>query len=301
MTAARTGDRSGASERGDEDPYRWLEEVTGERALAWVRQRNAEAVAELARSARFEALRAEILEVFESTDRIPYIHRRGEYWYNFWRDREHPRGLWRRTTLAEYRTERPRWEILLDVDALARDEDENWVFDGARCLRPDYRRALISLSRGGADATVVREFDMERREFVRDGFQLPEAKSIIRWIDADHVYVGTDFGPGTLTTSGYPRTVRQWRRGQPLAEAELVYEGEPDDISVSAYHDDTVGFERDFVRRNVDFYRTERYLHCGDELRRVEVPGDALVGVFRQWMLIELRSEWTVGRTYPAG
>ena len=283
------------------DPYRWLEEVTSERALSWVRERNAEAVAELARSARFEALRAEILEVFESTDRIPYISRRGEYRYNFWRDREHPRGLWRRTTLAEYRKERPDWEILLDVDALARDEDENWVFDGARCLRPDYRLALISLSRGGADAAVVREFDIERRKFVTDGFTLPEAKSLVRWIDVDHVYVGTDFGPGTLTTSGYPRTVRQWRRGEPLAEAELVYEGEHDDVSVSAYHDDTVGFERDFVRRTVDFYRTERYLRCGDQLRRVEVPDDALVGVHRQWMLIELRSEWTAGRTYPAG
>ncbi|MGH3907858.1 MAG: prolyl oligopeptidase family serine peptidase [Pseudonocardiaceae bacterium] len=295
------GNRSVASGRGDEDPYRWLEDVTGERALSWVRERNAEAVAELAGSARFEALRAEVLDVFESTDRIPYISRRGEYRYNFWRDREHPRGLWRRTTLAEYRTQRPDWEILLDVDALARDEDENWVFHGARCLRPDYRRALISLSRGGADAAVVREFDIERREFVTDGFALPEAKSIVRWIDADRVYVGTDFGPGTLTTCGYPRTIRQWRRGEPLAEAELVYEGKPDDISVSAYHDDTEGFERDFVRRTLDFYRTERYLRCGDQLRRVEVPDDAIVGVHRQWLLIELRSDWTVGETYPAG
>ncbi|HEY2766474.1 MAG TPA: prolyl oligopeptidase family serine peptidase [Pseudonocardiaceae bacterium] len=290
-----------ASGRSEEDPYRWLEEVTGERALSWVRERNAQAVAELARSGRFEALRAEILEVFESTERIPYIGRRGEYRYNFWRDREHPRGLWRRTTLAEYRKEQPDWEILLDVDALARDEDESWVFDGARCLRPDYRRALISLSRGGADAAVVREFDIERREFVTDGFQLPEAKSSVDWIDADRLYVATDFGPGTLTTCGYPRTVRQWRRGEPLAEAELVYQGKIDDISVSAYHDDTEGFERDFVRRAPDFYRSELYLRCGDQLRRVEVPDDAIVGIHRQWLLIELRSAWTVGQTYPAG
>ncbi|MGH3543344.1 MAG: prolyl oligopeptidase family serine peptidase, partial [Mycobacterium sp.] len=300
-TAAAAVDGSVASDPSWEDPYRWLEEVTGERALSWVRERNAEAVAELTRGSRFEALRAEILEVFESTDRIPYVSRRGEYRYNFWRDREHPRGLWRRTTLAEYRKQRPNWETLLDVDALARDEDENWVFHGARCLRPDYRRALISLSRGGADAAVMREFDIARREFVTDGFALPEAKSSVGWIDADHVYVGTDFGPGTLTTCGYPRTVRRWRRGQPLTEAELVYEGKPDDVSVSAYHDDTEGFERDFVRRTLDFYRTERYLSCDDRLRRVEVPDDAIVGVHRQWLLIELRSAWTVGETYPAG
>ncbi|MDQ3764189.1 MAG: S9 family peptidase, partial [Actinomycetota bacterium] len=283
------------------DPYRWLEDVTGEWALSWVRECNAEAVAELTGGSRFEALRAEIREVLDSTDRIPYITRRGGYRYNFWRDREHPRGLWRRTTLAEYRKERPDWEILLDVDALARDEGENWVYHGARCLRPDYRRALISLSRGGADAAVVREFDIERREFLTDGFQLPEAKSIVRWIDADQLYVATDFGPGTLTTSGYPRTVRQWRRGTPLADAELVYEGKADDVSVFAYHHDTEGFERDFVRRTVDRYRRERYLRSGDQLRRIEVPDDAIVGVYRQWLLIELRSAWTVGQTYPAG
>ncbi|MDQ4103745.1 MAG: prolyl oligopeptidase family serine peptidase [Actinomycetota bacterium] len=283
------------------DPYRWLEDVTGERALAWVRERNAEAVAELTGGSQFEALRTEILEVLDSTDRIPYITRRGEYRSNFWRDREHPRGLWRRTTLAEYRKDHPDWEILLDVDALAHEEGENWIFDGAQYLRPDYRRVLISLSRGGADAAVVREFDIERREFVTDGFQLPEAKCSVGWIDADHIYVATDFGPGTLTTSGYPRTVRQWRRGTPLARSELVYEGEPDDISVSAHHDDTKGFERDFVRRAVEFYRCELYQRCGDELRRVEVPDDAIVGVHRQWLLIELRTPWTVDQTYPAG
>ncbi len=283
------------------DPYRWLEDVTGERALSWARERNVEAVAVLTGGSRFEELRAEIREVLDSRDRIPYITRRGGYRYNFWRDRQHPRGLWRRTTLAEYRKERPDWEILLDVDALARDEGESWLFDGASCLRPAYRWALVSLSRGGADAAVVREFDIERREFVTDGFQLPEAKSSVGWIDVDHIYVATDFGPGTLTTSGYPRTVRQWRRGTPLTEAEMVYEGKPHDISVSAYHHHTEGFERDFVRRAVDFYRCELYQRCSDRLRRVEVPDDAIVHVRRQWLLIELRSEWTVGQTYPAG
>jgi prolyl oligopeptidase len=299
--AAPAEDRGVPSGTSAEDPYRWLEDVTGERALGWVRERNAETVAKLTGGSRFESLRAEIREVVDSTERIPYITRRGGYRYNFWRDRQHPRGLWRRTTLAEYRKERPDWEILLDLDALARDEGENWVFGGAQCLRPNYRRALVSLSRGGADAAVVREFDIERREFVTDGFQLPEAKSIVDWVDADRIYVATDFGPGTLTTCGYPRTVRQWRRGTPLAEAELVYEGKPDDIGVYAYHDDTEGFERDFVQRVLDFYRCERYERCGDRLRRVEVPDDAIVGVHRRWLLIELRSEWTVGETYPAG
>ncbi|HET9256447.1 MAG TPA: prolyl oligopeptidase family serine peptidase [Pseudonocardiaceae bacterium] len=275
--------------------------------MSWVRERNAESVAELTGGPRFEALRTEIREVLDSTERIPYVTRRGDYRYNFWRDREHPRGVWRRTTLDEYRKDQPDWEILLDVDALAREEDENWVWDGAQCLRPQdqgapYRRALISLSRGGADAAVMREFDIERREFITGGFQLPEAKSSVDWIDADHLYVATDFGPGTLTTSGYPRTVRLWRRGTPLAEAELVYEGKPDDISVYAYHDDTDGFERDFVGRSLEFYRSERYLRSGKQLRRVEVPDDAITGVRREWLLIELRGDWApAGLTYPAG
>ncbi|HSZ31411.1 MAG TPA: S9 family peptidase, partial [Pseudonocardiaceae bacterium] len=190
---------------GPDDPYRWLEDVTGEQALSWVRERNAEAVAELTGGSRFEALRAEIREVLDSTDRIPYISRRGEYRYNFWRDREHPRGLWRRTTLEHYRTESPGWDVLIDLDKLAADEDENWVWAGAEVIEPDLTLALVSLSRGGADATVVREFDMITRQFVPDGFNLPEAKSSVGWEGPDIVLVGTDFGPGSMTDSGYPR------------------------------------------------------------------------------------------------
>src|SRR3981081_3398182 len=170
-----------------DDPYLWLEDVTGEEALAWVRARNAEAVGELTGGQRFARLRTEIREVLDADDRIPYVRRRGEYHYTFWRDAAHPRGLWRRTTLAEYRRDRPEWEILLDVDALAEAEGENWVWQGAAVLRPDYRRGLVELSRGGADATVVREFDLDRRAFVADGFALPEAKSSLRCSDEDRV------------------------------------------------------------------------------------------------------------------
>ncbi len=291
------------TERADStDPYEWLEDVTGDRALSWVRDRNTETVASLAGGERFAQLVTEIRGVLDSDARIPYTARRGSYRYNFWRDGTHPRGLWRRTTLAEYRKDRPDWEILLDLDELAADEDENWVWDRAQVLRPDYRRALIELSRGGADATVVREFDLATRQFVTDGFALPEAKSTVGWVDEDHIYVGTDFGPGTLTTSGFPRTVRLWRRGTPLAEAPVVFEGRPDDVSVYAFHDPTEGFERDFVHRAIDFYRSELYLRGPAGLRRIEVPADAKASTHREWLLVELRSDWTVGdRTLPAG
>ncbi|GAB3723010.1 prolyl oligopeptidase family serine peptidase [Amycolatopsis oliviviridis] len=286
----------------DEDPYLWLEDVTGEEALDWVRARNAEALAELSTGDRFAGIRDEVREVLDADDRIPYVRRRGEYLYNFWQDSANPRGLWRRTTLEQYRLDTPEWELLLDVDALAEADGENWVWQGAAVLRPGYHRALVELSRGGADATVVREFDLDERRFVEDGFFVPEAKTRIGWIDRDRVYIGTDFGTGTLTSSGYPRLAKEWRRGTPLDEATVVFEGKPDDVSVSAHHDPTEGWERDFVYRSIDFYRTERYLRTPGGLERIEVPEDAQTSSHREWLLIRLRSDWTVGdTTYSSG
>jgi prolyl oligopeptidase len=287
----------------DDDAYRWLEDVSGATALAWVAERNSETMGEFTGGDRFDRLRTEIRQVLDAEDRIPFVGRRGELLYNFWQDSAHPRGLWRRTTLERYREQQPDWDVLLDVDALAEQEGENWVWQGATVLRPDYRFALVELSRGGADATVVREFDLGLRRFVEDGFVLPEAKSRVGWIDHDRIYVGTDFGPGALTTSGYPRVVKEWRRGTPLAEASMVYEGKPEDVSVYASHDPAPGYERDFVGRSIDFYRTETYLRRPDgELVRIDVPEDAETDIHRQWLLIRTRSAWQVGgTTYPPG
>ncbi len=287
----------------DDDPYLWLEDVTGEAALDWVRERNAETFAELTGNDRYEGLKAEILEALDADDRIPYVVRRAGYLYNFWRDAAYPRGLWRRTTLESYRTADPQWQVLVDVDALAESEDENWVWHGATVLRPDHRRALIQLSRGGADATIVREFDLDDRAFVPDGFALPEAKSSVGWIDVDHIYVGTDFGPGSLTSSGYPRLAKRWQRGTSLEEAELVFEGKPDDVAAYAVHDPTEGFERDFAGRAPDLYTSEEFLLRPDgSLAKIEVPDDADTSVHREWLLIMLRSPWSVDAVeYPAG
>src|SRR6478609_3763472 len=213
------------------DPYLWLEDITGDDALDWVRKHNEPTLAALADD-RFEQMRSEALEILDTEARIPYVRRRGEYLYNFWRDAVNPRGLWRRTTLDSYRTDEPEWDVIFDVDELARAEEENWVWAGADVIEPDHSLALIELSRGGADATVVREFDMDKRQFVADGFELPEAKSSITWQDHDTVLVGTEFGPGAMTDSGYPRIVKRWRRGQPLEDARTLFEGESSDVSV---------------------------------------------------------------------
>lgn len=286
------------------DPYKWLEDVTGERAIAWAKERNAETMKKLAGNDAFTALEADLLKILDSKERIPYISKRGNYYYNFWRDDKNPRGLWRRTTLEEYRKPEPEWELLLDLDALAKAEGENWVWHGSQVLKAGgYRHCLISLSRGGADASVTREFDLETRAFVKDGFNLPEAKGGMSWIDRDHVFVQTDFGPGSMTDSGYPRLAKLWTRGTPLAEARTVYEGRKTDMSASAYHDETRGYERDFVYRTVTFYTNEQFLRAADgTLRKIEVPDDAGASVFRDWLLVELRSPWAVGgSTYPAG
>lgn len=286
-------------EASDTDPYLWLEEVEGERALAWVRERNAETRAELAGGDGFDALVAELREVLDAPDRIPYTRRRGPYLYNFWQSAEHTRGVWRRTTLEEYRTDAPAWDVLLDLDALAAAEGEDWTWAGAQVLRPGFRRALVSLARGGGDAVVVREYDLERRAFVADGFHLPEAKTSVGWIDEDHVFVGTDHGPGSVTASGYPRTVRRWRRGTPLAAADTVYEGAESDLAVSAWHDPTEGYERDFLVRHRDFWHRDTYLLAADGTpRRIEVPDDADSSVHRAWLLVTPKAPWL---GHPAG
>ncbi|GIW96724.1 MAG: prolyl oligopeptidase [Pirellulaceae bacterium] len=300
---AKQVEKSSSEVTAGEDPYLWLEDVGGERSLAWVRAHNRVTQERLESHPEFDRLRTALLEVLESDDRIPMVSKRGEFYYNFWRDRQHIRGIWRRTTLESYRQENPRWDVLLDVDALSQQENESWVWDGASILRPSYDRALVELSRGGADANVTREFDLNQRTFVEDGFYRPEAKGGMDWIDRDTVFIYTDFGEGTLTSSGYPRIVKRWRRGTPLEEAEVIYEGQVDDMYISAYHDDSPGYERDFVRRAIAFYNDELYLLDRDgELTKIDVPNSASKRVVREHLFVELREPWEIaGRVYTAG
>lgn len=301
-----------------EDPLLWLEEVTGRRALDWVAERNAATAAELG-GPEFDGLEEKILAALDSDDRIPYPARRGEWLYNFWRDEHHPKGLWRRTDPDSYRTAAPAWDVVLDLDALAEAEGENWVWGGAKVLYPDRDLALITLSRGGGDAAVVREFDITSRSFVPPagrgglGFELPEGKNFVSWAYRDALLVGADFGPDeqgvpTLTDSGYPRTVRRWERGQALADAAVVFAGEPQDVLVNAWADRTPGFEREFVARMLDFHHKAQYEIRGSSggrsgrLIEIPVPLDADAQVHEDWLFVRPRSPWPIGgTTYPEG
>ena len=286
----------------DQDPFLWLEETHGQRATDWVNKQSARTEQAFADNDAFRHSRDQILEVLDSDARIPYPSQMGNYLYNFWQDADHPRGIWRRTTLAEYRNANPQWETVLDIDALGKAEGRKWVFKGAQCLKPEFRRCLVSLSPEGGDAVEVREFDMPTKSFVADGFHLPAAKTTVSWIDLDHIYVGTDFGPGSMTTSSYPRIAKRWIRGTPLAAATLVYEGKPDDLAVSAYHDRTPGFERDFITVTKDFFHAEDFQLKDGKLIKVDTPSDATERAHRQWLLIETKSPWTTGgKTWPAG
>ena len=284
-----------------DDPYLWLEAIDGEQELDWVERHNGPTLARLS-GERFEQMRAEALDVFDADTRIPGVERCGEFLYNFWRDESRPRGVWRRTTLEEYRKDSPDWDVVIDVDALAAAEDENWVWDGAAIIEPGYTRALVGLSRGGGDASVVREFDMTTRQFVADGFNLPEAKSDISWEDENTVLVGTDFGEGSLTDSGYPRLVKRWRRGMPLADAETIFSGSASDVTMSAGYYPYPGFERIWIYRAVDFYNKETYELRDGELIRLDIPTDCSMAVHREWAMIALVSDWPRGdTTYKAG
>ena len=287
----------------NDDPHAWLEDVQGEKALDWVKARNAKAEAELATTPEFKTLEADILAILDSDAKIPGVEKIGDHYYNFWKDKQHERGLWRRTTLAEYRKADPEWETVLDLDALNAKEGTKWVWHGADCLRPKYERCLIALSPGGSDADVTREFDLTSKQFVEDGFFRPEAKGGLGWIDRDTVYVFTDFGKGTLTSSGYPNIVKEWKRGTPLSAAKAVYEGKPGDMYIAAMRDHTPGWQRDFVSRTLAFYNDELYLRGKDgTLVKIDAPNSAQKNVHKEWLLLELREPYSAGgKTYAPG
>lgn len=286
-------------DRADENL--WLEDIHGVKSLSWAAEQSRRTLEQFA-SPEFDSLMGRVLEVIDSDDRIPIVSRRGDFLYNFWRDRNHPRGLWRRTTLESYRQPEPVWDVLLDVDGLGAAEGTEWVYSGARLLPHDYTRALVALSPDGGDAVTLREFDLESRRFIDGGFCVPTAKSVYSWIDRDTIYLGTDFGAGSMTDASYPRTVRRLHRGQSLAEAEPVHEVTAADLEVVGIHDHTPGFERDYVIEVLDFYRSRTLLFVDGELVHVEVPDDADLSLHRQWILVQPRSDWTTGGVvHPSG
>jgi prolyl oligopeptidase len=286
--------------RADGDPYVWLEDIDGEAGRDWVRAQNATTLAELC-SERFEQLRTELQELYNADDPFPRVHLVAGYLYNFFRDPAHSKGVWRRTTLEQFRTDTPEWDVLLDLRHLSGSTKNNWNRALANVIRPEGTRALIGLANHLVDGAVVREFDFTTREFVDDGFWLPQGHHEISWEDENTVIMGTDFGAGSLTRSGRPRLVKRWRRGQRLDDAELLFCGSASDVAVWGSVDRTPGFERTFLHRRLDRHNVECFEWRAGSTLYLDIPADAQWSVHHQWALIRLRSDWhTAGGDYAA-
>lgn len=292
-----------AAGRAEEDPYLWLEEVEGAEALTWVEARNARTAERLTGRAEYAELFRDALGVLNSESRIPRVEAHGEFLYDFWQDQNHPRGLWRRTTREELKKAEPTWETVLDVDALAEREGKPWAFSGAVWRQPDEKRVLLELSPGGGDAVEVREFDVETKTFVEGGFVLPAAKSRVAWSGDDSIYVGTDFGAGSLTNSGYPRVVKKWIRGTPLEAAQMLHEGAKESVWAVGQRLGSGPDAVHLVNEGLTFWTAKFFQIEGGELKELAIPATArVVDAFEGKLVIWLKEDWTVsGKNFGAG
>lgn len=288
------------------DPYLWLEDIESKESLEWVKKQNKRSLPVLENHPRYQKMYDKTLEILQSKDKIPYVTiprgycaDRDNHVYNFWQDSAHIRGILRRTTIESYREDKPDWELILDLDKLSEAMNENWVYKGYTQLYPNNNRIILHLSRGGSDACVLKEFDIETKLFIDDGFNLPEAKSDIIWIDIDHVFVKTDFGPGSLTKSGYPRIIKLWTRGTKLEDAEQIFECSVDDVSASVKHlyDHEVRGKIKYtvITRTKDFYNNEFFLYgsYSSTTIKLNLPQRCkILGLYKDQFIISLREDW---------
>ena len=289
----------------DADPFQWLEEVEGEKALAWVKEHNERSLALLQSDSRFAGLQQQAQSILEATDRIPFAAFRAGQLFNFWQDQTSIRGILRRTTLDGFRSNATPWETVLDIDALSKAENANWVYKGSNCLQPEERLCLVSLSDGGKDAVEIREFDLTTKAFVDDGFKLPAGKQSADWLDQDTLYVARDWGPGTMTDSGYPFIVKLWKRGTPLEDATEVFRGKPTDVMASAgvWRDEDGKVQAVLYTRSPSFFETENLLATENGSVKLPFPlKSSLQGFVANQIVMSLEDDWEWGgKTWKKG
>jgi prolyl oligopeptidase len=286
------------------DPFLWLEDVEGDRALTWVRAQNERSLKQLTSDPRYERFNKAALAILEDKSRIPFGNLRDGWVYNFWQDDVNVRGLWRRASRASYETPSPEWQTLIDLDALAKQEDRNWVWKGVSCVQPPGERCMVKLSNGGKDASVEREFDIAKREFVTGGFELPEAKTDLAWQDQDTLLVATDWGAGTLTTSGYPFVVKRWKRGTPLAEAQQLFRGNRQEVGVSPFSLEGAGGTQFLGIADAQTFFSASYLALTQTgVGRMTLPPKATPrGLYRNELLFTIEQDWEIGgRSWATG
>lgn len=289
--------------QAQEDKYQWLEEVDGQKALEFVNSQNEATIEKLSSEKDYQSIFDKSLEIYNSTERIAYPTIRGNYVYNFWKDKDHIRGIWRRSLLDNYTNGNPVWETLLDIDALSKKDDIKWVYKGSSGLYPDYNRFLIKLSKGGGDAVVTKEFDVNKKQFIENGFFIEESKGSTSYVDKNTLIVSSDFGEGTMTTSGYPRQVKLWERGTPLKDAQLIYKGESSDVGTwgGVYRDGSQSYT--FINRGLTTFSSQTMVWLNDKNIKLDIPDDSdLESILNNQLVIQLKSDWTVNaKTYNTG
>ncbi|MCK8523099.1 prolyl oligopeptidase family serine peptidase [Aquimarina sp. D1M17] len=286
-----------------EDKYLWLEEIDDDKALEFVDNENKKTVARLTATPFYQDIYTKSLDIFNATDRIAYPTTYGDYIYNFWKDKDHVRGIWRRTPKAEYVNGNPKWETILDIDALSKKDGKKWVYKGVSGLYPNYDRFLVRLSDGGGDAVIIKEFDVTKKQFIEDGFYIPESKGGASYVDLNTLLISSDFGEGTMTPSGYPNQVKLWKRDTPIENAKLIHEGDIQDTGSfgSIYRDNDK--EYIVVYRAKTFYTQEMKVWHENKFVSLDIPEDAsLSGILNDQAILDLKSDWTInGKTYKQG
>ncbi|MCA6423348.1 MAG: S9 family peptidase [Flavobacterium sp.] len=289
--------------QAQEDKYQWLEEVDGAKSLEFVTAQNKTTFEILGKEKNYQSIYDKSLEIFNSTDKIASPDINGKYVYNFWKDKDHVRGIWRRCLLTDYTNGKLDWETIIDIDEMSKKDNIKWVFKGASGLYPNYTRYLIQLSKGGGDAVVIREFDADKKQFIENGFAIDEAKGSASYVDENTVIVSTNFGEGTMTTSGYPRQVKLWKRGTLLKEAQLIYEGQSSDVRSygTVVRDETKSYIS--ISRSPVFFTSQKMIWLDNKIITLDIPEDSdFNGILKNQLIVHLKSDWTVNsKTYKSG
>ena len=275
------------------DNYQWLENIEGKKSMEWVMEKNRITDDKLKPKKLYKELYNQALTVLNNKSRLPAVTQKGKWIYNFWQDEKHPRGIYRKTTIKQFKKSKPKWYTVLDMDEYSLLKGENYDFHGLSCLPPDGNDCLVNLSLGGGDAIVVREFDLKKKKFVKNGFSVPLAKTQVSWIDKNNIYIGTDFGVGSLTKSGYPKIIKKWQRGTALSQAKTVYQADDNSMSVNtrrfSYYDSYI----DMINENTSFWSDDKYQIVNDKIIKLDLPNSATtIGTYNNKLVVSLNKDW---------
>lgn len=289
--------------QASEDRYLWLEDVDSKESMHWIKQTNKLTNEKYTNTPLYKKLYSQALEVLDNKNRLPVVSQKGKWLYNFWQDKEHPRGVYRKTSLKQFKKTNPKWISVLDMDLYSKEHGQNYDYHGMSCLPPKGNDCLIFLSLGGSDAVEVREFDLKKQKFIKSGFNVPLSKTRISWIDKDTVFIGTDFGTNSMSDSGYPIIVKKWHRGEPLKNAKTLYTASNESMSASAYRMKQDKSHVDIITEATSFWSNKKFTLKNGNIKPLNIPETANIsGSYKNKLVVSLKQDWLInGHTYIQG